>query len=401
MTNTLVQEIVELINHVTDSHELGNLIGDKLKLLSAEDVVALFRNRTGDGLSILGAATNKSPEALYSIFSSSPVVNLGEEYIHELMHIKDKHGYTVLEQVMRISPNHIRAVLNSESFLKLSEGYKVASLTKKNDYGISVMEYALRHESSAFIKAVLCSTSVRSMSEDGLLRLLSARDGDDVELFISAAGLSIEHLRAVVNRETLGRLSIDALDVLLLKDCLDGNSLLSLIALRKPLAELNLILDRYSEFGLGKEKILGLLTDKNDDGKKLVEIAVYKGPDYISSLLNHDIIFRQLDSVQQVEVLTTYNEGGEPLLIAAFNKSPQHVKAVISSDTFLNLSGKEVLEVLGAKSEVGDTFLEVLHSKGSEDYVRVLQDSEVFYGLNHELQMQILEQVGMYYDEMN
>jgi hypothetical protein len=56
--------------------------------------------------------------------------------------------------------------------------------------------------------------------------------------------------------------------------------------------------------------------------------------------------------------------------------------------------------VFSAKDQTGDTFLEVLHSKGSGDCVKILQDSEVFRSLNHELQTQVLEQVGIHYDDL-
>ena len=42
----------------------------------------------------------------------------------------------------------------------------------------------------------------------------------------------------------------------------------------------------------------------------------------------------------------------------------------------------------------------MLHSKGSGDCVKILQDSEVFRSLNHELQTQVLEQVGIHYDDL-
>ncbi|CAL7961867.1 conserved hypothetical protein [Alphaproteobacteria bacterium] len=395
----ILQEIVSKIKHNSDTKVLINFINEKINLLTPEERLSFLNEKTNQGLNILALSANQSPGCLQVILDSL-LHGLEEKDICAVLSIKDNHGYTLLEQVARTSPNHIKAVLNSNAFLKLGAEYRLKSLIEKNGYGISFIEYALKHESSAFIKAVFSSTAIQNMLSSDLFKVLTLKDSNDTELFMSATNSSIEHLKTIINKEILQKLPGEALNSLLLRDHIDGNSLLSFTALTQPLTKLNILLDIYNDFHLPGESILNLFTHKNDDGKKLIEVAVSKGPDYISSIFNHDIIFKQLNSTQQLNILTTYNQSGEPVLISAFNQSPEHVKAVIKSNTFLNLSPQEVIQVFGVKDQSGDTFLDVLHAKGSEDYVKILQDSEVFHSLNHELQNQILEQVGIHYDEL-
>ena len=397
----IFQEMIEKIKNNSDTKELVSFINGKLSLLTPEEKLSFLNKKTNQGLNILAVSANQSSECLQAILDSSLVMGLEEKDIYTILNIKDSHGYTLLEHAARTSPNHIKAVLNSASFFKLGAEYRLKSLIEKNEFSISFMEYALKHESSAFIKAVFGSAAMQNMSGFDLFRVLTLKDSNDEELFMSAANSSIEHFKTIINKEILQKLPAEALESLLLSDHIDGNSLLSFIALTQPLTKLSILLDRYNELGLPGKSILDLFTHKNDDGKKLVEVAVSKGPDYISSIFNHDIIFKQLNSTQQLDILTTYNQVGEPVLISAFNHSPGHVKAIINSDTFLNLSTKDLIQVFGAKDQSGNTFLEVLHSKGSEDYVKILEDSEVFHSLNHELQAQVLEQMGIHYDELS
>jgi hypothetical protein len=401
MTNQLtLQGIASKIKHNADIKELINFVNEKFSLLTSEEKFNFLNEKTNLGLNILALSSNQSPEYLQTILDSILLDGLEEKDIYTVLNVKDNHWYSLLEQVARTSPNHIKAVLNSKAFLKLGAEYRLKSLTEKNEYGISFVEYALKHESSAFIKAVFSSIAVQNMSAVDLFKVLTLKDSNDIKLFMSAANSSVEHFKTVMNIEILQKLPAEALNSILLNDHVDGNSLLSFVVLTQPLTKLFISLDKYSEFYLPGESILELVTHKNDNGKKLVEVAVSKGPDYISSIFNHDIIFKQLNSTQQLDVLTTYNQNGEPILISALNHSPNHVKAIINSDTFLNLSPKEVIQVFSAKDQTGDTFLEVLHSKGSGDCVKILQDSEVFRSLNHELQTQVLEQVGIHYDDL-
>ena len=398
-SNMIFQELVSKIKSNSSIKELNDFIYQKISSFSPQEKIGFLNERTEQEVNILALSANQSPECLQVILNSTLLDGLEGREIYAVLNIKNNHGYSLLDQVARTSPNHIKVVLNSNAFSKLESEYRLKSLIEKNEYDISFIEYALKHESSAFIKAVF--NSIQDMSDLDIFKILTLKDSDNIELFMSAVNSSIEHFKAIINKEILQKLPQEALEDLLLKDRIDGNSLLSFTALNHPLTKLNILLDRYKDLHFSGESILNLFTHKNDDGKKLVEITVYKGPDYMSSIFNHDLIFKQLNSTQQLDILTTYDQSGEPILIAAFYQSPEHVKAIIKSDTFLNLSPQEVIQIFGVKDQLGDTFLEVLHAKGSENYIKILQDSEVFHSLNYELQSQILEQIGIHYSEFS
>ena len=158
--------------------------------------------------------------------------------------------------------------MNSKAFLKLGAEYRLKSLTEKNEYGISFVEYALKHESSAFIKAVFSSIAVQNMSAVDLFKVLTLKDSNDIKLFMSAANSSVEHFKTVMNIEILQKLPAEALNSILLNDHVDGNSLLSFVVLTQPLTKLFISLDKYSEFYLPGESILELVTHRRRSGSE-------------------------------------------------------------------------------------------------------------------------------------
>ena len=392
------QDVVSSIQSNINVETLLASLNNTLSSVTSEQKLDFLKMRNEQGLSLLEISAYQSPKYLLIILHGKWLQSLEAQDLNSIFNMKGHGGYTILEQAAKTSPSHIKAILNSNAFVNMGP-YALESLIAKNKYGISFVEYALKHESSAFIKAVLSAKAVQNMTTSALSELFALKDSDNLDLLVSAVGSSVEHLKAVLNKELLQKLPAEDLRNLLLKEYVDGNNLFAFTALTQSLMKFNILLDRYNELSLSAENILKLFINQNDDGKTLIEIVVSKGAEYISAVFNHDIISSRLNPAQKLEILSVYSEGGEPILISALNKSHNHIEAIIKSDTSVSLSPEEILEVLSIKDQVGNTFLEVLHAKGSDSDISLLQDSDIFHSLNYELQSQILEQIGIHYDD--